>query len=172
MAATVNIYEWTSTGSRTSKTSGTVRFKNANNATVDLNDPLVVPTTATGIDYSFNKMLRLQLGSNAASFTQLSNLKFYTDGASGFGAGVSLVAAASTWSAPAHATSSTGYTNAFSYVSTAALALSTGTFGSSVYSSTATDEVGKFADLLMYISTAATQGTLTAETVTFSYDEI
>jgi len=174
MAATVNIYEWTSTGSRTSKTSGTVRFKNANNATVDLNDPLVVPTTAGGQDFSFNKMLRLQLGSNAASFTQINNIKFYTDGASGFGAGVNLVAKASTWASPAEGTTGTvgAYTNAFSYVSTASLALSTGVFGSSAYSSTATDEIGKFADLLLYITTAASQGTLTAETVTFSYDEI
>ena len=174
MAATITIEEWTSTGTRTDKTSGTVRFKNANNATVDLNDPMVVPTTATGIDYSFNKMLRLEIGSNAASFTQLSNLKFYTDGASGFGAGVSLEAVASTWAAPAATTSSTGYSDAFAFVSTAALALSTGTFGSSAYSSTvgATAEIGKFADLLLYVSTAASQGTLSAETVTFSYDEI
>jgi len=102
----------------------------------------------------------------------LSNLKFYTDGASGFGAGVSLVAAASTWAAPAAPASSTGYSDAFAYVSTAALALSTGTFGSSAYSSTAIAEIGKFSDLLMYVSTAASQGTLSAETVTFSYDEI
>ena len=172
MAATITIEEWTSTGTRTDKTSGTVRFKNANNATVDLNDPLVVPTTGGGIDYSFNKMLRLEIGSNAASFTQLSNLKFYTDGASGFGAGVSLEAAASTWAAPAAPASSTGYSDAFAYVSTAALALSTGTFGSSAYSSTAIAEIGKFSDLLMYVSTAASQGTLSAETVTYSYDEI
>ena len=174
MAATITIEEWTSTGTRTDKTSGTVRFKNANDATVDLNDPLVVPTTATGLDYSFNKMLRLEIGSNAASFTQLSNLKFYTDGASGFGAGVSLIANASTWAAPAAGTTGSTGTDAFTYVSTAALALSTGTFGSSAYSSTAGGiaEIGKFSDLLMYISTAASQGTLSAETVTYSYDEI
>ena len=175
MAATVNIYEWTSTGTRTSKTSGTVRFKNANNATVDLNDPLVVPTTAGGRDYSYGKALRLQLGSNAASFTQISNVKFYTDGTNSFGAGVNLLAgAASTWNASlvAEGTTATALTDAFAYESTAPLALSTGTYGSSAYSSTAIDELGYFANLLMYVTTAASQGTLSAETVTFSYDEI
>ena len=77
MAATVVINEWNSAGSITDKTSGTVRFKNANNATVDLNDPLVVPTS--GQEYSFEKWLRLQI-TDAGGFTQIGDLEVYTDG--------------------------------------------------------------------------------------------
>jgi hypothetical protein len=174
MAATITIEEWTSTGTRTDKTSGVVRFKNANDSDVDLNSPLVVPTTVGGTDYSFNKMLRLEIGSNAASFTQLSNLQFYTDGTNTFGAGVNLLANASTWDPPSAGTTNSTGADAFSYESTAPLVLSTTTYGSSAYSSTvgAIAEIGSFADLLMFVTTDAGQGTLAAETVTFSYDEI
>ena len=86
MAATVTILEFhgtTATPTTTNKTSGTVRFKNADNATVDLNNPMVVPTAGT--DYSFEKKLRLNA---AGTFTQISNLAAYTDGANGLGTGV------------------------------------------------------------------------------------
>jgi hypothetical protein len=174
MAATVGIYEWTSTGTRTAKDGGTVRFKNANNATVDLSNPIVVPSTAGGLDFSFEKMLRLQIESNAASFTQISDLEMYTDGANGLGTGISVRGRATTWATPTEGTTTTWatLTDIFTYVSTAALSLGAGPFGSSAYSSTATDEIGSFAELTLQATTAASQGTTPTETLTFAWNEI
>ena len=83
MAATVLIRELNGAGpTATDKTSGTVRFKNADNATVDNNDPLVVP--GSGQEFSFRKVLRLNVD---GTFTEISNPRAYTDGANGFGTG-------------------------------------------------------------------------------------
>ena len=56
MAATVEIQEKNGAGGTpTNKASGTVRFKNADDATVDTANPLVKPPS--GYDYSFEKWL-------------------------------------------------------------------------------------------------------------------
>ena len=79
MAASISIIELNGAapGTPTDKTSGTVRFKNADDATVDLNDPLVVPTSNR--EYSYVKALRLR--DNGDAYTQISNIRAYTDGA-------------------------------------------------------------------------------------------
>ena len=82
MPATVIINEWNTTGVKTDKTSGTVRFKNADNATVDLVDPLVVPTANR--EYSFEKWLRAEV--TGGTYTRISTLRAYSDGASGWDA--------------------------------------------------------------------------------------
>ena len=77
MAANVIIEEWNGTGgseTRTDKTSGSIRFKNADNATVDLSNPLVVP--GSGQEYSYEKWVRLAIEGGA--FTQVDNLQVYT----------------------------------------------------------------------------------------------
>ena len=85
MAATVQIVEKNGTaGTNTQKDSGTVRFKNADNATVDTVNPMVIPTA--GVDYSFEKWLRLKVTVGPSSY--IENLTFYTDGANGFGESV------------------------------------------------------------------------------------
>jgi len=166
MAATVIIQEWTSTGTRTDKTSGTVRFKNANNATVDLLNPIVKPTTGGGEDISFEKVLRLNVTSSSTTFTQIDNIKAYSDGANGMGAGITVLAkSASTWTAPIEPATTTGYANFFSHVSTAALALSTGTFAD-------TGVIGDWWRGILRATTAASGGITPGETLTFSYDEI
>lgn len=163
MVATVQVVEKNGAGgTATDKTSGTVRFKNADDATIDNNNPMVIP--AAGSDWSFEKWLRLNI--TVAPAVQLTNLKFYMDGANNFGTGVNLWAKAVTaYSTPAEGTSSAGYTNAFSYTSVSALSLGAGPF-------TGTGEKGDHAVLLMEVASTATQGSLTAETATFSYDEI
>lgn len=165
MAATVQIVEKNGTaGTPTNKTSGTVRFKNADNATVDLVNPLVVP--ATGTEYSFEKWLRVNV--SAVPDTNISNLAFYTDGASGFGTGVTTYAkTVATFATPAEATGVGGYTDAFTYTSGATLDLDTGT---GVY--TGTGQKGTHLVMIMTVGTGAASGTLTAETGTVSYDEI
>ena len=163
MAATVQIVEKNGTaGTNTKKDSETVRFKNADNATVDTNNPMVIPTA--GVDYSYEKWLRLKV--TVAPSTYLENLKFYTDGANGFGTGVLLYAkAVTTFATPAEATSAAGYTDAFTYTSGAALDLGTATV-------TGTGEKGDHAVMMMTVASTASPGTLTAETGTFSYDEV
>ncbi len=163
MVATVQIVEKNGAGgTATDKTSGTIRFKNADNATVDNNNPMVIPPS--GSDFSFEKWLRLNV--TVAPSVQLSNLKFYTDGANGLGTGVLLWAkAVASYATPAEPANSTGFTNAFTYTSGAALSLGAGTF-------TGTGEKGDHAVMMMEAQNTATQGQTPSETITFSYDEI
>lgn len=147
----------------TDKTAGTIRFKNADNATVDLVNPMVVP--GTGSDFSFDKWLRLKIGATGPA-SQITNLKFYTDGVNNLGAGILLWAkAVAAYATPAEATASTGYVNAFTYTSAAPLALGAGPF------STINTEIGDHAVLMCEVQSTAGPGT-PSEGLTFAYDEI
>lgn len=178
MAASVVVNEWNGNSTKTDKTGGTVRFKTADNATVDTNAPITIPTSAQ--THSYEKWLELQITGTPPS-QRINNLKFYTDGSSGYGAGVSLyaeVAATGTFRSAAQAASANAVplggsgsktmTSAFSYISGAALSLST---AAETFSGSTTD-IGRFVVLVLTVSAAASQGTLTAETGTFSYDEV
>lgn len=163
MAATVQIVEKNGAGgTQTDKTSGTIRFKNADNSTVDLNNPMVKP--ASGTDYSFEKWLRFNV--SGGTYTQITNVKAYSDGANGLGTGVGLFAKAVTsFATPAEATATTGYTSFFTYTSGSPL-----TLGAGPYTST-----GEKADHLVMICTVdnTSSGGLTAtETLTIAWDEI
>lgn len=162
MAATVTILEKNGAGGTTTdKTGGTVRLKKADNSTVDLVNPLVKP--ASGSDWSFEKWLRLNF---AGTYTQASNLRAYTDGSSGLGTGINLWAKAVTaYSTPAQGTASTGYANAFTYTSEAALSLGAGPF-------TGTGEKGDHLVLLAEVTSVANGGLTASETITFAWDEI
>ena len=59
-----------------------MRFKTADDATIDLNNPIPIPPSGT--KYSYWKQIYLYCGTQPA--TQVDNIKFYTDGG-GFGAG-------------------------------------------------------------------------------------
>ena len=165
MAATVTISERIGAGgSINDKTSGTIRFKNTDDAVVDSNDPMVIP--AAGADWSFEKWLRLNLGATRPS-DRIDNINFYTDGANGFGTGVSVWGRTiSALSTPAELTTSTGLTDIFTWTSAAPVSISSGTF------STTGTHMGSHVVLAMEVSFSATVGALTAETITFSYDEI
>ncbi len=162
MAATVKIVEKNGAGgTQTDKTSGTIRFKNADNSTVDTSNRMVVP--GSGSDWSFEKWLRLQV--DVAPAVDLQNLKFYTDGANSFGTGINLWAKAVTsFATPAEATASAGYSSAFGYTSAAALSLGAGPF-------TGTGEKGDHAVLVLEVQSTAAPGLLSTETLTWSYDE-
>lgn len=164
MVATVLVGEKNGAGGTfTDKTSGTVRFKNADNATVDLVNPMVVPPS--GSDYSYEKWIRMKIGGTGPA-SQITNLKFYTDGGNSLGTGVLLWAKAVTnYATPAEATSTAGYTNAFTYTSGSALSL-----GAGPYSSTNT-EMGDHCVLMCEVQSTAGPGT-PSETLTFAYDEI
>lgn len=163
MAATVVINELNGTaGTATDKSSGTVRFKNADNATVDLVNPLVKPSS--NYDYSYEKWLRAKV--TGGTFSQITSLAAYTDGTNSMGAGVEMFfKAAATYAAPAEASGTTGYTDAFTYTSAATLDLVAGTV-------TGTGNMGSHLVAFVRIGTGVAGGLTTAETLTVSWSEI
>lgn len=163
MVATVQIGEKNGAGGTfTDKTSGNIRFKTADNATVDLNAPINVPTSGT--NYSYEKWLIAKV--TVAPSQQIANLKWYSDGASGLGTGVGLYAKAVTsFATPALGTSVSGYTDFFSYTSGSPLSLGAGPY-------TGTGEKGDHAVMLATVADTATQGLTASETATLAYDEI
>lgn len=164
MAATVQIVEKNGAGGTpTDKTSGSIRFKNADNATVNTANPLVVPA-APGFDYSFEKWIRMNV--TGAPGTEIDNVKVYMDGANGFGTGVELYGKAVTsYATPAEATSTSGYTNMFSYTSGSPLSLGAGPF-------TGTGEKGDHLVMMMRVAETASGGVTPGETLTMGWDEI
>jgi hypothetical protein len=163
MPATVQIVEKNGvTPTLTDKTSGSIRFKNADNALVDTGNPMVKPETGT--DFSFEKWLRLNV--TGGTYTEITNVKAYMDGTNGLGTGVSLYAkAVATYATPAEATATTGYADAFSYTSAAALSLGAGPFSS-------TGEKGDHCVMMLAVASTAAGGITPSETLTFAWDEI
>lgn len=175
MVAIVQIREETgATPTYTDKTAGTIRMKMADDATVDANDPLVIP--ATNQNYTYEKWLRLYIGATGPD-NNITNPKFYTDGSNDYGTGVKLwaiidgahsapVTPSTANDPPEH--DAVAMTDAFTYTSAAPLALDVTNTGP--YSGSGIN----FADHLIFVLEAeagATQGSLSAETVTFVYDE-
>ena len=183
MAATVIINEYNGAGgTKTDKTSGSVRFKNADDANVDLINPLVVP--ASGQEYSYEKWLRLEI-TDAGGFTQIGNLRAYSDGANGFGSGVKLwyavaggfmqpVVPSEASDPPQSAAAGSpveNMTDLFSSSSGAPVDLDGINTGPFTDGSPA-EEIGDYLVLVMEVEPGASQGVLTAETLTFAFDEI
>lgn len=175
MAATVIIQEYNgASGTATDKTSGTIRFKNADNATVDTNDPLIIPSS--GQEYSYEKWVGLRITSTAPTDV-INNLQVYTDGANGMGSGITVYANSSTTfrtpaipdqsnATPLGGSASETMVDAFSYTANGALSL-----GSGNYSGSSTN-IGNYAVLVCKVGTSASPGASSTETITFSYDEI
>ena len=184
MAATVIINEWTSAAAQTDKTSGTVRFKNANDANVDLIDPLVVP--GAGQEYSFEKWLRLRI-TDAGGFTQIDNLRAYSDGANGFGTGIKAwYATDGTFQAPVipdeaqdppkfngPSTGSPGDDMADLFTASQGAPIDMDADNPGPFSDgSPAEHIGDFLVLVMEVEDTAANGVLSAETLTFAYDEI
>ena len=163
MAATVQIIEKNGAGGTpTDKTSGTIRFKNADNSTVDTSNPMVKP--GAGTDYSFEKWIRMNV--TGGSYTEITNVRAYSDGANGLGTGVNLWAkAVASYATPAEATGTAGYTDFFTYNSGSALALGAGPFSS-------TGEKADHLVMMMAVGTTASGGVTPGETLTLAWDEI
>jgi hypothetical protein len=119
MAATVEIrsYHGATADSGTDVAGGSIRFKQADNDTVDANNPIPIP--AAGTNYSYLKQLRFYAATTPSN--TINNLKFYTDGANGYGTGVTLGA-----KAPA------AYTGTATSGSTTSLTDSGATFGTDI----------------------------------------
>lgn len=163
MAATVQIVEKNGAGgTQTDKTAGTIRFKNADNSTVDTSNPMVKP--GAGSDFSFEKWIRFNV--SGGTYTQITNVRAYSDGANGLGTGVLLWAKAVTsYATPAEATATTGYTNFFTYTSGSPLTLGAGPF-------TSTGEKADHLVMMCEVQSTATGGVTPTETLTIAWDEI
>ena len=163
MPATVELIEKNGAGGTgTNKTSGTIRFKQADNATVDLLNPIPVPPSGTA--YSFNKMLRLNV--TGGSYSQITNIRAYSDGTNNLGTGIGVFArATASYAQPTQASATTGYTDLFSFTEGSPLSLGAGPF-------TSTGEKGDHLDMLATVASTATGGLKTGDSVNVRWDEI
>jgi hypothetical protein len=165
MAATVQIHEMSAQGAGVDKTSGTVRFKAADNSTVDTNDRLQIP--AAGSIYSYTKHVRFYF--STAPSVDIQNLRAYTDGANGFGTGVAVgydIPAGGLGTFPNINTNISG-TDLFTKTSGSPIdmdAINTGPH-------TGTGYKGDLIRMQMSVSSAASPGALTPEALTLAYDE-
>lgn len=167
MAATVVITSHHgTTGATTNNVDGTsIRYKQADNDTVDANNPIPIP--GAGTNYSFIKQMRFN--ATVAPANAINNLKVYSDGGNGLGTGMDLlcktVVVGSFVDPVANAsTLVAGQTSVFTYTSGAPLAVS-----GSIAATT-----GEFGDYLLSqfsVTTTAGQGTSGSEVLTFSFDE-
>jgi hypothetical protein len=162
MAATVQIHEMTGASAGTDKSSGTIRFKAADNVTVDTNDRLQIPSGAT--IYSYTKQARFYF--SVGPSVDIQNLRAYTDGANSFGTGVTVQYDLSgSWAANIN-TNISG-TDLFTKTSASPIdmdAINTGPH-------TGTGYKGDFLRMQMAIANTASSGALSAEVLTFAYDE-
>lgn len=159
-----------------------IRFKTADDATIDSNDPISVP--AAGSNYSYWKHVYLKCGT--APSTQVDNVKFYTD-EGGFGTDIVLhigspcttkssvsddgyeVADGADFLSGNH-TLISGTVDAFGYGSVSAYGPLTISEDGAIIN--ASGETCDYLVLQMAVGASASAGNLTDETLTFVYDEI
>lgn len=171
-------------------TSGTLRYKFADDNTADAVNPLAIP--GAGTNYSFWKHTYLRMTVRPAAEV-VNNLKFYTDGANGYGTGVDLMvsdqlgthtAAANTnYQVDDHTTGSssedmdagtnnhticTTLQTVFGFTSAAPMAITISEAGAVI---NLVGEVSDFVITQMTVASTASPGTLPAETMTYRYDE-
>ena len=159
MAATVHIHEMTALTTAFDKTSDTVRFKSADETTVDTNNRLQIP--GSGTDYSYTKQLRFYVQSEPS--VDISNLEAYSDGNNDFGTGVGVqYDTTNSWSA--NTDTDISGSDLFATDSGSTIAL-----GTTDYSGTGYKE--SLLRLQMSVADTASPGALSAETLTFEYDE-
>lgn len=170
MTADIDIYEMTASDAGTNKTASTVRFKLSDNTTLDSNDPLTIPS---GVDPTRSYWKQLRMYCASAPDTKIDNLQFYSDGSNDFGTGVS-VNASNRGPTPGNDIDSNATselpdgTDLFSLTSGAPLNID------AIHTDdvTATGFFGDVVALQMEVASSAGSGALSAETITWSYDEI
>lgn len=152
----------------TDKTSSTVRFKDADNATVDANNPLVIP--GAGSIYSYTKKVRAYM--EAPPNTNITNMRWYADGTNSFGTGISVTAKniGVTWGAN-YKTAMSGGSDLFGYTSVAPLD-GDGTDAGPFVPADDDSYIGDLIELQMAVASTASSGTLVAESLTLAYDEV
>lgn len=168
MAATIQIHEMSAADTGADKTSGTVRFKDADNATVDANNPLVIP--AADSIYSYTKKVRPYM--EVPPDTSISNIRWYTDGTISFGTGISVNCKnlGTTWG-DNYKTAMSGGADLFGKTSGSPLD-GDGTDAGPFVPADDNSYIGDLIELQMAVASTAASGTLVAETLTLAYDEV
>lgn len=168
MPANIQIHEMSALATGVDKTSGVVRFKAADNATVDSADPLVIP--AADSIYSYTKKLRLYMESPPS--VNISNLRAYSDGNNGMGEGVGITVKnlGVTWGDNFN-TAQSGGADLFGKTSGSPLDIDVTDSGEFLPARDNT-YIGDLIELQMSVASTATQGAISGETLTFAYDEI
>lgn len=168
MPATIQIHEMSAAETGVDKTSGTVRFKTADNAVVNASDPIQVP--ASGVNYSYTKKLRAYM--EAPPSTQVGNMRWYTDGSSGFGTGVAVMAKnIGVTFGSQYITEMSGGSDLFGYTSGSPLD-GDGTDAGPFVPADDDSYIGDIIELQMSVADTAAHGALTPETLTLAWDEI
>lgn len=164
MVAAVKIHEMTASRDGVDKTSGTIRFKDANSTLVDTSDRVQVPSSGT--KYSFWKQLRIYVAT--APSVDLQNLKAYTDGANSFGTGISMQydTQATIYITPA--SSNISGASLFDAVAGTPIDMDAG-LASSEWKGTGYK--GKLLRLQMSVQSTAGPGQLSTEQLSMAYDE-
>lgn len=159
-----------------------IRFKRADNATIDTANPCLVPAAGT----SYSRWKEIYLKCTTAPNTQIDNVKIYTDGA-GFGTGITVKVGDQT--AVKNSGASTGYdvadtddqalagghtditttTDFFTFTSGSPKSCTISEAGSII---NATNETTDYVILQMETISTASPGNLADETITWQYDEI
>jgi len=171
MAATVQLREKNTAGeAATDKTSGTLRYKNADNATVDAVNPLVKPTA--GNDRSFEKWTRLFIGGTGPT-GEITNPNFYTDGTNNYGTGITAFIRTTNpgaYATPTEPANDASGTDMFTFNSGAKKDMDVANPGP--FSGTNVD-IADYGVLWMTLATsvAAPQNPTSSETLSWSYDE-
>jgi hypothetical protein len=168
MAATVQIHEMTAAAAGVDKTSGTIRFKAADNTTVDTNDRLQIP--GAGSIYSYTKHARFYFQS--APSVDIQNLRAYTDGSQGWDANVGCQYDVPGGGLGTFPNINTNISGTDIFTKTAGNpptsidldAINTGPH-------TGTGYKGDHLRMQMSVAAGAPPGQLTAEPLTFAYDE-
>lgn len=170
MAATTEIHVFHGAGpTNTDITNTEIRFKRADNDTVDALNPVPIPVSGT--NYSQRKHTKLRAVTAPAN--QITNLRFFSSGTA-LGTGIThLVAAASSYTQASSGDETvpiSGGTDSVAYTSGAPLVVNAGVVAQS------TDTFPTFGtqDFLvqqMAVGTTASAGTSGARTFTYRYDE-
>ena len=167
MAATLKIYELSASRAGTDKTSATVRFKLADNATVDLNNPLTIPSSGSYKTKSYSKHIRLYCAT--APDTQIDNLRMYTDGTNSICASVDVYASNVGIRFDGNATgAAVQASDLFAFTSAAPMDID----AIHITAVTASGFNGDIIKLQMLVASDATSGAKPSDTITFAYDEI
>ena len=157
------------------------RFKYADNNTIDLNDPIPIPSAGT----NRSRWKHMYIKATTAPDTQIDNLKIFTDG-TGFGVGITAVVGTET--PPNTLLSDAGYdvsdvadevmTNHADITASTDFFLATSGAPKTVTISEAgavidaINEESNYVVIQMEVISTATPGDLADETITFEYDEI
>jgi hypothetical protein len=173
LAATVEIREKNGAGETpTTKTSRTIRFKNADDANIDLNNPIVRP--GAGSVFSYAKCLRLYIGATAPTGS-ITNPRAYTDGSNGFGTGVTMMCGTrATYSNPGTLGASSmdpgvvSASNLFGYTSGSPLDMDANNAGPFVGNNT---DIADYLYLQAAVASNASPGLTPTETLTCAFDE-